>query len=162
MAFATVLPIHGFPALLDVRPGSHLVPELLASAVQVEALGWIIYGKLSLGRSFGLLPANRGIIVPDAYRWLRHPIYLGYILCQGGFLLASFSWRNLAVYGTLHLLQIGRLLREEKLLPRENSYRQYRRCVPYRLVPGVFRAALCASGWDQWDQYELDEQSESV
>src|ERR1019366_3170943 len=97
-----------------------------------------IYGKLSLGRSFGLLPANRGIIVAGAHRWGRHPIYLGYILCHGGFLLASFSWRNLAVYGMLHLVQIGRLLREEKLLSRDGAYRQYRRRVPYRLVPGVF------------------------
>jgi protein-S-isoprenylcysteine O-methyltransferase Ste14 len=38
----------------------------------------------------------------------------------------------------LHLVQIGRLLREEKLLSRDGAYRQYRRRVPYRLVPGVF------------------------
>jgi protein-S-isoprenylcysteine O-methyltransferase Ste14 len=138
LALATVLVIYGYPVFLDVRPGPHLVPELLATTIQVVALGWIIYGKLSLGRSFGLLPANRGIIVAGAYRWVRHPIYLGYILCHGGFLLASFSWRNLAVYGTLHLVQIGRLLREEKLLSRDGAYRQYRRRVPYRLVPGVF------------------------
>lgn len=138
LAFATLLPIYGYPVLLDVRPGPHLVPELLAAAVQMVAVGWIIYGKLSLGRSFGLLPANRGIIVSGAYRWVRHPIYLGYILCHCGFLLASFSWRNLLVYGASHLVQIGRLLREEKLLSRDDAYRQYRQRVPYRLVPGVF------------------------
>jgi protein-S-isoprenylcysteine O-methyltransferase Ste14 len=138
LALATLPVIYGFPVFLSVRPGPHLVPVVVATAVQVVALGWIIYAKWSLGRSFGLLPANRGIVVSGAYRWMRHPIYLGYILCHGGFLLASFSWRNLAVYCTLHLVQIGRLLREEKLLSRDGSYLHYRQRVRYRLIPGVF------------------------
>ena len=37
-------------------------------------------GKLSLGRSFGLMPANRGVVSTGMYRLVRHPIYLGYLV----------------------------------------------------------------------------------
>jgi protein-S-isoprenylcysteine O-methyltransferase Ste14 len=47
-----------------------------------------------LGRSFGLLPAQRGLVVVGPYRFVRHPIYFGYLIGHIGFLLVNFSWRN--------------------------------------------------------------------
>jgi protein-S-isoprenylcysteine O-methyltransferase Ste14 len=138
LAIAVLPVIYGYQALLSVDPGPHLLPEWIATSIQLVALLWIFYAKLSLGRSFGLLPANRGIVMTGAYRWVRHPIYVGYIVVHIGFLAASFSWRNLLVLTIAHLVQIYRLLREEALLSDFESYQDYRRSVRYRLIPGVF------------------------
>jgi protein-S-isoprenylcysteine O-methyltransferase Ste14 len=137
-AMAALPVVYGYPLLIDVHQGLRLASEPVAVGVQTIAILWLIYAKLSLGRSFGLLPANRGIVVRGAYRYIRHPIYIGYILSHAGFLLASFSWRNFAVYFALHTVQVVRLLREEKLLLREDDYRRYRTRVRFRLIPGVF------------------------
>ena len=39
----------------------------------------MIAGKVVLGRSFGLVPANRGIVARGPYLLVRHPIYAGYL-----------------------------------------------------------------------------------
>jgi protein-S-isoprenylcysteine O-methyltransferase Ste14 len=56
----------------------------------------VVCGKLSLGRSFGLAPANRGV-VSTTYRFARHPIYLGYLITHLGFLVANPTGWNFAV-----------------------------------------------------------------
>jgi protein-S-isoprenylcysteine O-methyltransferase Ste14 len=121
-----------------LAPGIHLVPEAVGTTLQVVGLGWQIFAKLSLRRSFGLLPANRGIVSSGAYRFMRHPIYLGYCIADIGFLLANFGLQNLLVYGGLFALQAYRILREEKLLSADEAYRTYKGKVRYRVIPGLF------------------------
>ena len=54
----------------------------------------VIAGKLSLGRSFGLIPANRGVVSTGVYRFVRHPIYLGYLITHVGFVVANPTMWN--------------------------------------------------------------------
>jgi protein-S-isoprenylcysteine O-methyltransferase Ste14 len=91
-----------------------------------------------LGRSFGLLPANRGLILRGPYRLVRHPMYFGYLLVHVGFLLLNPSLWNLMVYVAAYACQVPRLLVEERLLARDKSYAEYQQQVRYRLIPGVF------------------------
>jgi protein-S-isoprenylcysteine O-methyltransferase Ste14 len=123
---------------VQLAPGIHLVPEAVGTALQVAGMGWQIFAKFSLRRSFGLLPANRGIVTSGAYRFVRHPIYLGYCVAEIGFLIANFGLQNLLVYGVLFALQAYRILREEKLLSADADYKAYRRKVQYRVIVGVF------------------------
>ena len=44
----------------------------------------VVVGKISLGRSFGLIPANRGIVSTGLYRLARDSIYLGYLITHVG------------------------------------------------------------------------------
>jgi protein-S-isoprenylcysteine O-methyltransferase Ste14 len=127
-----------YPLFVDTSPGRPLVGEGSGAAIQTIGLAWAIYAKLSLGRSFGLLPARRGIVVKGAYRWVRHPIYLGYFVTHMGFLLANFTPQNLAVYAALYAMQIYRILREERLLSEDDAYADYRRQVRYRAIYGLF------------------------
>ena len=126
--------------LLFTRPAAAgtLVPAALATALMLAGLLLQITGKLALWRSFGLLPANRGVRTRGPYRVLRHPIYAGYTLTHIGFLLGFPSLPNALLYGALLAVEVARLLREEAILKRDPDYRAYAARVRYRLLPGVF------------------------
>ncbi|MBN9220390.1 MAG: isoprenylcysteine carboxylmethyltransferase family protein [Mesorhizobium sp.] len=125
-------------ALISLKPGIALVPVYVAAPLQFLALWFVIWGKISLGRSFAILPANRGVMTGGAYRLVRHPIYAGYLAGHVLYLLSAFSFHNFAVYAVITYLQLYRILREEALLAAEPEYRSYMERVRYRLLPRVF------------------------
>jgi protein-S-isoprenylcysteine O-methyltransferase Ste14 len=119
-------------------PAGTLIPAALPTALMLAGLIMQIAGKLALWRSFGLLPANRGVRTRGPYRFLRHPIYAGYTLIHIGFLLGFPSLANALLYGALFAIEVARLLREEAVLNCDPDYRVYAARVRYRLLPGVF------------------------
>jgi protein-S-isoprenylcysteine O-methyltransferase Ste14 len=123
---------------LQLTGGTPLLPESLSVIVISAGLSWQIYAKVSLGRAFGLLPGYRAIQTCGAYRFVRHPIYLGYLVCHTGFLMANASARNALVYLALYALQWMRMHREERLLEKEVPYRLYQARVRWRLIPGIY------------------------
>ncbi|MBF6991660.1 isoprenylcysteine carboxylmethyltransferase family protein [Cupriavidus sp. IK-TO18] len=123
---------------IKLAPGQHLAPEIVGACLQLVGISWQIYAKLTLRFSFGILPANRGIVSHGAYRFVRHPIYLGYLIADVGFLLTNFGLQNLLVYTGLYALQAVRINREEALLSNDPEYRQYREKVRFRAVPGIY------------------------
>ncbi|WP_245235393.1 methyltransferase family protein [Mesorhizobium erdmanii] len=125
-------------ALVSLQPGVALVPVYIAAPLQLLALMFVIWGKISLGRSFAILPGNRGVMTGGAYRVVRHPIYAGYLAGHVLFLLSAFSLHNLFVYAVITYLQLYRILREEALLAAEPEYRAYMERVRYRLLPRFF------------------------
>jgi len=125
----------GFVSLQD---GIAIIPLHIAAPLQFLALWLVIWGKMSIGRSFAILPANRGIVTGGAYRFVRHPIYAGYLAGHILFLLSSFSVYNFTVYAVITLFQIYRILREERILAMTQEYRDYKERVRYRLCPGIF------------------------
>ena len=124
--------------LVSLQEGVEIVPLYIAAPLQFLALWLVIWGKMSLGRSFAILPANRGVVTGGAYRFVRHPIYAGYLAGHILFLLSSFSVYNFTVYAIITLFQVHRILREERILALTEEYRDYLGQVRYRLCPGVF------------------------
>lgn len=124
---------------LMIRPGpvGGLIPEALATAIAVFGLSIVIAGKLSLGYSFGLLPANRGVMDGGMYRYVRHPIYLGYFLTHLPFLATHPSLWNTVVLVGGDVALIARAIYEEQTLSLDPKYRRYRKSVKWRLVPGL-------------------------
>jgi protein-S-isoprenylcysteine O-methyltransferase Ste14 len=126
-------------AVLLVRPTAAAVaPESVGVALQLAGTLFEVYGKVYLGRSFGIVAADRGIVVGGPYRIVRHPIYLGYLVTHVGFLLANWSSRNIAIYIIEYCFQVARILSEERLLKKDDGYRAYCERVRCRLIPGVF------------------------
>jgi protein-S-isoprenylcysteine O-methyltransferase Ste14 len=121
-----------------LKPGIPLVPPHVGVAIQLVGVSLQIASKLWLGRRFGLLPANRGIVTTGPYRLVRHPIYAGYFINHMGFLAGSFSIRNAILYTLLYTVQVGRILEEERLLRRDVRYQAYTQRVRYRMIPYLF------------------------
>jgi protein-S-isoprenylcysteine O-methyltransferase Ste14 len=125
---------------LLVRPieGDGLHLDALGAALMLLSIAMQFGAKLTLGRSFGVVPARREIVVRGPYKLVRHPIYASYLVGHAGFLLLNPSFWNFAIYFLATGLQIARLLREERLLGESPQYEAYLAQVRYRLVPGVF------------------------
>jgi protein-S-isoprenylcysteine O-methyltransferase Ste14 len=114
------------------------INEGVGLATQVVGMTLQLVAKLALGRSFGLLPAARGIVTRGPYRWVRHPIYSGYLIAHIGFLASNFSLRNLLVLASLYVAQVWRMHREEAVLVADASYASYASRVRWRLIPGLY------------------------
>ena len=118
--------------------GSSLIPIAAAQVIQTVGVLFQIGAKLSLGRSFGIVPANRGVKRAGFYRIVRHPIYLGYLICHVGFFLQTVSLQNAIVYFALYCCQILRIHYEEQELSRDPLYLEYKSATRWRLVPFIY------------------------
>ena len=115
-----------------------IAPEVITVGLSALVLLVVIGGKMSLGRSFGLIPANRGIVSTGLYRLVRHPIYLGYLITHVAFVAANPTMWNLALLVTADIALMARAVCEERTLARDEAYRQYQTRVRWRVVPGMF------------------------
>jgi protein-S-isoprenylcysteine O-methyltransferase Ste14 len=115
-----------------------LVADAITAAALAAGLLVSIAGKLSLGRSFGLMPANRGIVCSGLYRLVRHPIYAGYLVTHVAFLVAHPSAWNLVVLTLGDAALLARAVREERVLARDPEYVSYLGKVRWRVCPGLF------------------------
>jgi protein-S-isoprenylcysteine O-methyltransferase Ste14 len=128
----------GGPFLL--RPSNLVSPIPDAATVSLSAFGLLIViaGKLTLGRSFGIVPANRGVVTAGPYALVRHPIYFGYLLTHIAFVAANPTLSNMLIITIADAALVGRALREEQTLEKDERYQAYCRRVSWHVVPGVF------------------------
>ncbi len=103
-----------FPALLqkNLCPIGLRLPFAIAGFV-LFVIGPVIalWGILYLGRSFGVFVEVRKVVLGGPYRWVRHPMYLGWICMYTGLALGSFS----AVYLILVPIHICLMLYRARL-----------------------------------------------
>jgi protein-S-isoprenylcysteine O-methyltransferase Ste14 len=122
-----------------IRPtGGAAVPDLYTALVSAGGLAVIIAGKMTLGRSFGLMPAHRGLVCSGIYGLVRHPIYAGYLVTHAAFFVAHPSAWNLAVLGVSDFALLVRATYEERTLSGDPEYVTYMDRVRWRVLPGVF------------------------
>jgi protein-S-isoprenylcysteine O-methyltransferase Ste14 len=126
------------PVLL--RPdGAHLGWGLQAGlGLQLAGLVICVASFLALGRSFGFAAADRGLVRRGPYAVVRHPVYAGYVLLQGGYLLQSLSVRNAVVVLAAIGFNAGRAVVEDRVLSTNPEHPAYGRAVRWRLCPGVW------------------------
>lgn len=134
------LAIAATTAPLAVTPGigQPIVPVAVGASLILVGMLVQLHAKITLGRCFGLIPANRGLKCAGPYRVVRHPMYTGYLISHVGFLLMNPTIWNLSVYAVCYSLQIPRLLAEERILGADPKYVNYSEHVRYRLLPGIF------------------------
>lgn len=125
---------------LLIMPGPNPWPALAPLGIALVLFGNLfqVWAKLSLRRSFGVAPANRGIKISGPYRLVRHPMYAGYLATHIGIFLLMPSLLNLAIYAVSWWSQTLRLLAEERLLGQDPAYQEFSKNTRWRMIPGVF------------------------
>ncbi len=123
---------------LLIYPAPPLDPPWVGATLVAVGLCARMVCTLFLGRSFGLVAANRGVQRGGPYRIVRHPIYASYLFVHAGVLWFNPSLWNVAAYMACWGLMIPRLLVEESHLRQDPAYVEYAQVVRYRLIPGVF------------------------
>jgi protein-S-isoprenylcysteine O-methyltransferase Ste14 len=126
------------PLLVATGVRHPLVPPTAAAFVMFAGMLLQILAKLTLGRSYGCVPAHRGLKLSGPYRLVRHPMYAGYLLSHLAFLAVHPSLWNILVYGLCYGSQVTRILAEERFLSSDPEYGRYRGEVRYRLIPWLF------------------------
>src|SRR5712691_2687463 len=128
-----------FGGLLFRPSGAHPQWGVTAGlALQLLGLVIAVAALVTLGRSFGFVAADRGVVTRGPYSLVRHPVYAAYVIIQSGYLLQAISLRNAAVVAFATGCNVGRAVAEERLLSSSAAYQDYGRRVRWRLVPGVW------------------------
>jgi protein-S-isoprenylcysteine O-methyltransferase Ste14 len=109
------------------------------AGVMLELLGVILtqVARVYMGRRFGILPANRGVVSRGPFAAVRHPIYIGWLALAVGYALLYPSPRNVALILSTIPFMVWRIKQEEALLCDDPDYVSYSRRVRFRLWPGV-------------------------
>jgi protein-S-isoprenylcysteine O-methyltransferase Ste14 len=127
-----------FAILIGAPSGVFLASPVVVGVFLMLGFAIHVSAKLALRRSFGIVAANRGVKASGLYRIVRHPMYLGYIVSQIGILLSGPTLANIVVVGICWILYVMRINAEERLLLKDEIYRDFALRTRYRLVPGVY------------------------
>lgn len=130
----TLLALVGTFLPIVARPAPGGLPWL-GESIQFVSIAVMVAALISLGRSFAIAPADRGLRTTGLYRWVRHPLYAAEISFYIGYLTVNPSSRNLIGLIAIIAIQIARITREEKILA---GYANYASRVQWRLVPFVW------------------------
>ena len=107
-------------------------------ALVTLAAGLSFLSLLAIRRRFGVRPALRGLVTSGPYRFVRHPMYLSYILGDIGYNLQEWN------FVTVLLVLIGwaslvyRIYAEERVISQDAGWAAYLAQVRYRLFPALW------------------------
>ena len=121
-----------------LRPIDATADVLLGNIFQISGFALQILALLALNRSLGLLPAYRGIKSKGMYGWVRHPLYLAYLITLTGYFINNPSLANLIVIVSGTAFLVMRIHYEEALLFRYTDYVRYADKTRWRLIPAIW------------------------
>lgn len=117
--------------------GTAAAPAWVIFTLSCASFGISVWARLSLGRSIGLVPAQRGIVTRGAYRFMRHPIYTGVYCAYAALALQNFSLRNGMIFVVGAGLFVIKSFVEENFLRQDAEYALYMKAVRWRWLPYV-------------------------
>ena len=130
-------PIGSF-AMLFARPTDTGLPHIPCEILQLVGIVIALVSLGTLGRSFGIVAANRGVKTFGPYKLVRHPAYAGYLITYLGYVAENPSPLNIGLLCLGTAFQLVRIREEEKLLSSDSDYQKYRASVCYRLIPRLY------------------------
>jgi len=129
-----------FPVFFDFNINSFSSLEIEVTCQILFSCGIAIstFAMLDLGKSFALFPGHSKLVHLGLYKFVRHPIYLGYVFLIMSIVIANSSPRNWALAVVFLILTDVRIKMEEAAMLEEKSYLSYKSNVPYRLFPWIY------------------------
>lgn len=102
--------------LIYFAPSEDVTKSLLMVSDLMSILGFLIVAlaTLELGTSIGISPANRGLVKSGVYKYIKHPMYTGYVVSEIGMVLVNPV--NVLIIVLSTSLYIGRALAENRVL----------------------------------------------
>ena len=91
---STIFPVFLLPCLLRAEGGSSGILAVAGVVLELCGIAFSQVSRIYMGRSFGILPGNRGIVSTGPFRLVRHPIYAGWFLLTVGYLASYPSPTN--------------------------------------------------------------------
>ena len=118
-------------------PG-HVACPAAGLALVTLAAGLSLVSLLALGRLFGVRPALRGLVTSGPYRFVRHPLYLSYVLADIGYNLQEWNFVTLLLVLVGWASLVYRIHAEERVISQQAEWPAYVVLVRYRLFPGLW------------------------
>jgi protein-S-isoprenylcysteine O-methyltransferase Ste14 len=107
-------------------------------ALVMLAAGLSLVSLLTMRRLFGVRPALRGLVTNGPYRFVRHPMYLSYILADIGYNLQEWNFVTLLLVLVGWMSLVYRIHAEERMVSQHAEWPAYVVSVRYRLFPGIW------------------------
>jgi protein-S-isoprenylcysteine O-methyltransferase Ste14 len=120
-----------FPMMLQINSEIPLANRIISIAGVIIS----IWALLSLGKSFDVSPADRGLVKKGPYKVVRHPMYLGELISIFSLVVLDLTMRNVVLTLALVISIVARIFWEEKII---GGYSDYSNEVRGRLIPGVW------------------------
>jgi len=122
---AAAMPLASYP---DVIPTWLMV-------IGLAGYGFTLWSLMVLGKSFGIAPADRGLVKGGPYRIVRHPMSRGELAFRGVMVISELTILNGLLLVALVVVQVARIRREERIIA---GYEVYKGETGWRLIPGVW------------------------
>jgi protein-S-isoprenylcysteine O-methyltransferase Ste14 len=117
--------------------GRPIAPHWATDSLAILSVALVIWARLSLGRSIGLVPALRTLVTHGAYRYVRHPIYSAISLSIIAAALNAYSPWNLTIFALGIFWFALKIVVEESFLRSDPGYADYMQRVRWRWLPGI-------------------------
>ncbi|MCD6356346.1 MAG: hypothetical protein J7L66_03575, partial [Anaerolineaceae bacterium] len=108
---------------------------LLLRGFSIAGVAFAVWTLVTLGKSFDVSPADRGLVDRGPYNLIRHPMYASEIFSTLSIALADLSLWNVLVIVLLTGTIVQRICWEEAII---SNYSGYADRVRARLLPGVW------------------------
>ena len=118
-------------------PGYEAWPAAGLALVTLAA-GLSLVSLFAMGRRFGVRPALRDLVTSGPYRFVRHPMYLSYVVADIGYNLQEWNFVTLLLVLVGWASLVYRIHAEERVLSQHAEWPAYVALVRYHLFPGVW------------------------
>ena len=131
--------IYPYAQVIYLRLSSGYVAWPAAGLALVTlAAGLSLVSLLTIGRVFGVRPALRDLVTSGPYRFVRHPMYLSYVMADIGYNLQESNFVTLLCVLVGWASLVYRIEAEERVLSQHAAWPAYLALIRYRIFPGLW------------------------
>jgi len=91
-----------------------------------------------MGTVFGVRPALRDLVTGGPFRFVRHPMYLSYVMADIGYNLQESNLVTVLIVLIGWASLVYRIQAEERVISQHPAWGTYSTLVRYRIFPGLW------------------------